>query len=253
MKKLWDWFINLSLPKIFLLAGSIITTLFIGMIAFTIAAAPYLPKSEKVAEKPTLKKTEKEKPKEKKTEEKLYLVTRVIDGDTIEIKGGKRVRYIGINTPETGQPFADEATNKNKELVEGKQVKLVKDVSETDKYGRLLRYVYVGEVFVNAELVKSGYANASTYPPDVAHADEFRELERQAREAQVGLWTPPPELPKAEEPPPQPAPVPAPQPIEQTVHITNTGKKYHSAGCRYLSQSDIVVSLSEAKARGLGP
>jgi micrococcal nuclease len=127
-----------------------------------------------------------------------YMVTRVVDGDTIEVQiGGTRqkVRYIGINTPETVDPrrpvqcYGHEASQKNKELVEGRQVRLVKDVSETDKYGRLLRYVYVGDTFVNLELVRQGYAHASTYPPDVAHESEFREAERQAREAKVGLWS----------------------------------------------------------------
>lgn len=79
-------------------------------------------------------------------------VVRVIDGDTIEIEGGDRVRYIGIDTPETVDPrkpvqcYGQEASNKNKELVEGKTVELEKDVSETDKYGRLLRYVWLGDM-----------------------------------------------------------------------------------------------------------
>lgn len=118
-------------------------------------------------------------------------VTRVIDGDTIEVEiNGRReeVRYIGINTPESYQPFGAEATAKNQELVAGKEVRLVKDVSERDKYGRLLRYVYVGDLFVNAELVKQGYANASAYPPDVKYSELFKNLEREAREANRGLW-----------------------------------------------------------------
>lgn len=122
-------------------------------------------------------------------------VTRVIDGDTIEVSIADqvyRVRYIGINTPEVGQPCADEATAKNSELVDGKIVTLVKDVSETDKYDRLLRYVYVGEIFVNAELVRQGYASAFTYPPDVAFADHFVQLEAEARNAQRGCWAPSP-------------------------------------------------------------
>lgn len=118
-------------------------------------------------------------------------VTRVIDGDTIVIEGGRRVRYIGINTPEThgkAQPFGQEATEANRALVEGKMVRLEKDVSETDKYGRLLRYVYVDGTFVNAELVRQGYAQAVSYPPDVKYQDCFRALEREAREARRGLW-----------------------------------------------------------------
>jgi micrococcal nuclease len=122
---------------------------------------------------------------------------KVVDGDTIDVQlGGRtaRVRYIGINTPETVDPrrpvqcFGKEASAKNKELVDGKVVRLERDVSETDRYGRLLRYVYVGELFVNAELVRQGYAQASAYPPDVKHQDLFRSLEREAREAGRGLW-----------------------------------------------------------------
>jgi len=124
-------------------------------------------------------------------------VSRVIDGDTIEVNIGGNpytVRYIGIDTPETvhptigEEPYGKEATAKNRELVEGKIVKLEKDVSETDKYGRLLRYVYVGDVFVNAELVKQGYAQVATYPPDVRYQDLFIQLQREAREAGRGLW-----------------------------------------------------------------
>ncbi len=123
-----------------------------------------------------------------------FLVTRIIDGDTVELANGQRLRYIGIDTPEmSGDCYAWEAKQKNAELVLNQWVKLVKDVSETDRYGRLLRYVYVGsgpdEVFVNAELVRQGYAFAYTYPPDVAFADLFVQLQQEAREAERGLWS----------------------------------------------------------------
>jgi len=119
--------------------------------------------------------------------------TRVIDGDTIEIEdetGTKyKVRYIGIDTPETSEDYEDIATEKNKELVEGKIIRLEKDVSETDKYGRILAYVYVGDIFVNAYLVQEGYAQVSTYPPDVKYADYFLELQQEARDNGKGLWS----------------------------------------------------------------
>ncbi|MBI2908325.1 MAG: thermonuclease family protein [Chloroflexi bacterium] len=120
-----------------------------------------------------------------------FRVTRVIDGDTIVINGGRRVRYIGVNTPEIHgkvQPFGQEATEANRALVDGKVVRLEKDVSETDKYGRLLRYVYVEGLLVNAELVRLGFAQMATYPPDVKYQDCFRALQREAREAGRGLW-----------------------------------------------------------------
>ena len=126
--------------------------------------------------------------------DELVQVTRVIDGDTIEIEGTKRVRYIGIDTPESVNPeqpvecFALSASNKNKELVEGKMVRLEKDVSETDQYGRLLRYVYQGETFVNNQLVAEGFANVSTFPPDVKYQQIFITSEQVARNDNIGLW-----------------------------------------------------------------
>lgn len=123
--------------------------------------------------------------------EELASVTRIVDGDTIEVSMNDvtyRVRYIGINTPEVGQPCADEATAFNTSLVSDQVVRMVKDVSETDRFGRLLRYVYVGDLFVNAELVAQGYAQAATYPPDVAYAALFVQLEAEARTAGRGCW-----------------------------------------------------------------
>lgn len=120
-------------------------------------------------------------------------VMRVVDGDTIDVRlsGSKEtVRYIGIDTPERVECYYREATAKNAELVAGKEVRLVKDVSETDRYERLLRYVYSGDLFVNAELVRLGYAAAATVPPDVRNAGLFVGLAREAREAQRGLWSP---------------------------------------------------------------
>jgi len=119
-------------------------------------------------------------------------VVRIVDGDTIVVAiGGPRgtkVRLIGIDTPERNQCFYQAGTERMRALVAGKTVRLVKDVSETDRYGRLLRYVYAGAVFVNAVMVEEGFANAATYPPDVAHAADFVALARGARLAKRGLW-----------------------------------------------------------------
>jgi micrococcal nuclease len=123
-----------------------------------------------------------------------YKVTRVIDGDTIEIEGGERVRYIGMDTPETVDPngtvecFGPEATQENKKLVEGKTVRLEKDISERDDYGRLLRYVYVDDVFVNLELVNLGYARFATYLPDISHQDEIYQAQAKAKKSSLGMW-----------------------------------------------------------------
>jgi micrococcal nuclease len=124
-------------------------------------------------------------------------VVRVVDGDTIDVElGGAtlRVRYIGVDTPETVDPrrpvgcFGQEASDSNKALVDGMQVELEKDVSETDSFGRLLRYVYVGGEMVNEVLVREGYAQVSTFPPDVKYVDRFLAAQREAREADRGLW-----------------------------------------------------------------
>ena len=101
------------------------------------------------------------------------------------------MRYIGVDTPEIypqPEPFSKEAWQTNRSLVEGKRVRLERDVSETDKYGRLLRYVYVDGVFVNAELVKQGLARAKAYPPDTKYQDYLGKMEVEAREAGRGIW-----------------------------------------------------------------
>ena len=122
------------------------------------------------------------------------VVKRVIDGDTIELTDGTTVRYLGMDTPETVDPlkpvqcFGKEAKAKNAELVLNQEVKLVADVENADRYGRLLRYVYVGDTFVNLELVKQGYAYSYPYPPNVSREAEFRAAQAEARVANRGLW-----------------------------------------------------------------
>jgi len=119
------------------------------------------------------------------------LVIQVIDGDTIVIKGGYRVRYIGIDTPEIHpelEAYGLEALQANRELVEGRIVRLERDISETDRHGRLLRYVYVDGIFVNAELVRQGLAQAKAYPPDIKYQDYLDELEAEAKHFDRGIW-----------------------------------------------------------------
>jgi len=135
----------------------------------------------------------------KDEETETHKVVKVVDGDTITLDGGKVVRYIGIDTPETKDPrktlqcFGEEAANENTRLVLNKEVVLQKDISETDKYGRLLRYVWVTtdsgeEIFVNDYLVRNGFAYAVSYPPDVKYIEQFRDDEEYARENNLGLW-----------------------------------------------------------------
>jgi len=112
----------------------------------------------------------------------------VVDGDTVVLDDGRKVRYVGINTPERGRPFYKEATEANRRLVEGKTVILQTDTVPVDQYGRLLAYVWVGDVFVNYEIVWQGYANMYTLPPNVKYEKEIRQAERDARENGRGLW-----------------------------------------------------------------
>ena len=139
-------------------------------------------------------------------------VTRVVDGDTIEVLITDRadgagageapvgstlpVRLLGIDTPESVDPrrpvecFGKEAAAAARALLDDQTVRLVKDVEETDAYYRLLRYVYLGDEMANARLVTNGYAIAFTYPPNVRHAELLVSLQREARESERGLWSP---------------------------------------------------------------
>jgi micrococcal nuclease len=124
-------------------------------------------------------------------------VERVVDGDTIVLAGGERVRYIGVDTPESVKPgtpvqcYAKAASHFNARLVEGQRVRLRYDAERQDRYGRTLAYVFRSQdgLFVNAELVRRGYATTLTIPPNVAHADDFRRLAGGARRAGRGLWS----------------------------------------------------------------
>jgi len=117
-----------------------------------------------------------------------FRVKEVVDGDTIVLEDGTKIRYIGLNTPERDRPFYKEATDANRKLVEGREVRLEFDAVEIDQYGRTLAYVFEGETFVNLELLRQGYANAFTVPPNVKYQEVFREAEQEAREAGRGLW-----------------------------------------------------------------
>jgi micrococcal nuclease len=139
-------------------------------------------------------------------------VERAVDGDTIEVSvtafgdGPGRgsavaektydVRLIGIDSPESVRPgtpvecFGKEAAAAATALLEGESVRMVKDVEDMDRYGRLLRYVYLGDELANARLVLNGYAFAYTYPPNVRHADLLVSLQREARRSDFGLWGP---------------------------------------------------------------
>jgi micrococcal nuclease len=131
-------------------------------------------------------------------------VTRIVDGDTIRVDiNGKEypVRYIGIDAPEPNatdpevKKLADAATRINATLVEGQGVFLERDVSETDRFDRLLRNVWLvdsggSKVLVNLELVRLGYAKVTTFPPDEKYAGYLTTAEASAKADQLGLWAP---------------------------------------------------------------
>ncbi|MDD5440139.1 MAG: thermonuclease family protein [Candidatus Omnitrophica bacterium] len=123
-----------------------------------------------------------------------FYVKRIVDGDTIVLSNNQRVRYIGMNTPEIHHPkkpvewMGPEAADFNRRLVEHKWVTLEFDAELRDRYGRLLAYVYVDGVMVNAELVKEGYADVYTFPPNVKYRDLFTRLRNEAQAAHKGIW-----------------------------------------------------------------
>ena len=163
------------------------------------------------------------------TERVQAVVVRVVDGDTIDIEyNGKQysVRYIGIDAPETypKEYFSTEATEKNLELVEGQTITLVKDISNTDQYGRLLRYVLIDDIFINQLLVSQGFAHSATFPPDIACAELFNDAQESARLNNKGMWKNIPNDRKTSTPlvfTPTPS-------VEQTCPF---GCKVHYAGC----------------------
>ncbi len=122
-------------------------------------------------------------------------LVRVIDGDTIDVELEAhrfRIRYIGVDTPESTTEldcFGQEATQRNSELVSSGMVELEKDVSETDRYDRLLRHVWADGVLVSEVLVREGYARVTTYPPDEKYVERFLAVEEEARNEGAGLWS----------------------------------------------------------------
>ena len=195
----------------------------------------------------------------------------MVDGDTIKVSiAGTTytVRYIGIDTPETVDPnspvmwMGPEASSANEQLVAGQTVTLERDVSETDRFGRLLRYVWLpapdGWLLVNEELVRLGYASSSSYPPDVRYQDRFVAAQREAADGGRGLWGPTPA--------PQPTPSPAPRRYLRRAAATratpasafrrprrtSTAVRSPSAGSRSWLQtpmaSTVITTVSGARA-----
>ena len=118
-------------------------------------------------------------------------VTRVVDGDTVELSASGRARLIGVDTPEVYggvECFGRQASAFTKRRLSGRRVRVRVGVDDRDRYGRLLVYLYLDGRMFNEELVRKGYASPLTVPPNVEHAERFVRLARRAREEQLGLW-----------------------------------------------------------------
>lgn len=205
-------------------------------------------------------------------------VVKVVDTNIVVVsEGGKDVflRLIGVGTPEKSDPrkaldgLAAQAAEFAANLLKGESVYILESEhpGKADPYGRKLAYVYRAPdgLFVNAEIVRQGYAPALSDHP-FKFMEQFREYEKNAREAKKGLWSDKTTTPATPAIVPTPTPAPQPNPpkalerqepkpeVKQvTVYGTRTGSKYHSAGCRYLSKSSVPMNLEDAKRRGLGP
>ena len=114
----------------------------------------------------------------------------VNDGDTFKTVEGDYVRLLGINTEETGMPHSSSAKHRLEELLNSGEIRLESDIEDTDRYDRLLRYVWAGDVFVNLELVREGYAHVYVIPPNIKYWDDFIAAEKEAIANQNNLWQP---------------------------------------------------------------
>ena len=146
-----------------------------------------------------------------------YTVGHVVDGDTLDVSLG-RIRLSGINTPETGECYYEEAKEKTRELTENKEVYLETDFTNLDKYGRYLRYVYVNDTFVNGELVVEGYARVfDKYNSTTKYYAHLKLLEREAQDEKVGLWACPAE--------------------EACLYVASKNSKvYHAPDCKWVKR-----------------
>jgi len=122
-------------------------------------------------------------------ENKSYIVADVVDGDTFKTVDGKTIRLTGINAPEVGENYYEEAKDKLKEMVYRKKIRLERDASNKDVYGRLLRYVYVDYLFVNAEMVRLGLAKFEEVEPNKKYSKLFLDLENKARKTKRYIWS----------------------------------------------------------------
>jgi micrococcal nuclease len=166
-------------------------------------------------------------------------VTKVVDGDTLDLENGERIRFSGINTPETGECYYEEAKVKLNELVMGKKIFLEKDKSDVGKYGRKLRYVYLNTtkfVFVNGILVEQGYARVyDKYKSDTKRYVELKELEKKAKEKKLGVWG-------------------CVDLKEKCLFVgSKNSEKYHTPSCKYakkIKEENLICYKSQSETKG---
>lgn len=163
-----------------------------------------------------------------------YIVSNVVDGDTADVSFG-RLRFSGINTPEVGECYYEEAKTKVKELILNKEVYLESDDTDKDKYGRYLRYIYVNGTFVNAELVLEGYARVfDKYNTTTKYYADLKVLEKKAQEQKIGIWACPEE--------------------EHCLYVASKNSKvYHSPDCKWakrISAENRICIHSEEELQG---
>ena len=167
-------------------------------------------------------------------------VERDIDGNTIELTTGAKVRYIGVDVPRDKYFQAMEA---NRQLVEGRAIRLEFDVEKKDRYGRVLAYAYVDSIFVNAWLIEEGYARFSAHPKNARHQNIFLDLEEKAKKAEAGIWAK-----KVNSKRKNDLQGGGDIDIENYfVYLARNGEKYHRASCRDMGSNRIPIILRKAK------
>lgn len=179
------------------------------------------------------------------SQERTVLVTRIIDGDTIELEDGTRVRLLGIDTPESGQCASEQSTAATSGLVLNKSVELETDIQLKDRYNRTLAHIFVDGVHVNEELVKAGWATVLTIPPNVKYVDKLLKAQQGARARSLGIWADDP-CPSSNSPnPSNPSASPSSDCLIKA-NISSSGEKiYHVQGQRYYEKTKIEESKGE--------
>lgn len=168
-----------------------------------------------------------------------FNVTYVVDGDTIDLSNGYRVRFSGINTPETGECYYQEAKDALKEMVLGKEVYVESDLIDQGKYGRELRYVYIDDFFVNGYLVEEGYAKVyDKYNESTKRYDELKEIEAIAKKENKGVWS-------------------CKDPKEGCLYVASKNSKiYHKPECKWakkIKEENLICFHSEEELEGYSP